>query len=137
MRYRDSIEETSLITPSEVYELTVEIWETSNVFKAGHRMRLEVSSSNFPRFERNLNTGNRPGFDAEMQKADQTVYHDAARPSHLILPSHPPLTAGQWGGSDTPVVAPNRERGLGRCWGSTRDRSRGDSASVLVPRMRA
>ena len=89
VRYRDSIEETSLITPGEVYELKVDMWETSNVFKAGHRIRLEVSSSNFPRFERNLNTGNRPGFDAEMRKADQTIYHDAGRPSHLILPIIP------------------------------------------------
>ena len=80
---------TSPIVPGEVYELKVDMWETSNVFRAGHRIRLEVSSSNFPRFERNLNTGNRPGFDAEMHKADQTIYHDAARPSHLILPTIP------------------------------------------------
>ncbi len=89
VRYRDSIEETSPIAPGEVYELKVDMWETSNVFRAGHRIRLEVSSSNFPRFERNLNTGSRPGFDAEMHKADQTIYHDAARPSHLILPIIP------------------------------------------------
>ena len=88
-RYRDSIEEPSLITPGEVYELTVEIWETSNMFKAGHRIRLEVSSSNFPRFDRNPNTGNRPGMDAEMQVADQTIYHDGQRPSHLVLPIIP------------------------------------------------
>ena len=89
VRYRDSIEETSLITPGQVYELKVDMWETSNVFKAGHRIRLEVSSSNFPRFERNLNTGNRPGMDAEMQVADQTIHHDAQRPSHLTLPVIP------------------------------------------------
>ena len=88
-RYRDSIEEPTLINPGETYEFNVEIWETSNMFKAGHRIRLEVSSSNFPRFDRNPNTGNRPGMDAEMQVADQTIYHDPKRPSRLILPIIP------------------------------------------------
>jgi putative CocE/NonD family hydrolase len=88
-RYRDSIEEPTLINPGETYEFNVEIWETSNMFKAGHRIRLEVSSSNFPRFDRNPNTGNRPGMDAEIQVADQTIYHDAKRPSRLILPIIP------------------------------------------------
>ena len=89
VRYRESVEVARLITPGEVYELMVDMWETSIVFRAGHRVRLEVSSSNFPRFERNLNTGNRPGYDAEMQVADQTIYHNADRPSHLILPVVP------------------------------------------------
>ena len=88
-RYRESIEETTLMIPGETYELTVNMWETSNVFKAGHCIRLEVSSSNFPRFDRNLNTGNQPGMDAEMQTAEQTIFHDAQRPSHLNLPVIP------------------------------------------------
>ena len=88
-RYRESIEEPSLITPGEVYELRVDMWETSNVLKAEHRIRLEVSSSNFPRFDRNLNTGNHAGMDVEMQVAHQTIYHDARRPSHLTLPVIP------------------------------------------------
>ena len=88
-RFRGSIEEPALMDPGIVYELSVDMWETSNVFKAGHRIRLEVSSSNFPRFDRNLNTGGRPGMEAEPRVADQTVFHDAQRPSHLILPVIP------------------------------------------------
>ena len=65
------------------------MWETSNVFKAGHRIRVDLTSSNFPRFDRNPNTGNRPGMDAEMQVADQTIFHDARRPSHINLPVIP------------------------------------------------
>ena len=88
-RYRDSIERPTLIEPGRVYELRVGIWETSNVFKAGHRIRLEVSSSNFPRFDRNPNTGHTPGMDAEMQTAEQTIFHDATHPSRLTLPVIP------------------------------------------------
>ena len=88
-RYRDSIEDPALMTPGETYELTVDMWETSNVFEAGHSIRLEVSSSNFPRFDRNLNTGGQPGMDAEMNTAEQTIFHDAERPSYLTLPIIP------------------------------------------------
>ena len=88
-RYRDSIERTTLMEPGRVYELQVNIWETSNLFKAGHRIRLEVSSSNFPRFDRNLNTGNFQATDTEIRVADQTIYHDSDRPSHLTLPVIP------------------------------------------------
>ena len=85
-RFRDYIEGPTLIEPGRVYEYTVDLWETSNLFKAGHRLRVEVSSSNFPRFDRNLNTGNRPGMDAEMQVADQTVHHGGKYASHITLP---------------------------------------------------
>ena len=88
-RFRESIEEPTLIEPGTVYEYTIDLWETSNVFKAGHRIRVEVSSSNFPRFDRNLNTGNRPGMDAEMQVADQTVHHGGEYASHITLPIIP------------------------------------------------
>ena len=88
-RFRDSIEEPTPIEPGKVYEFRVDMWETSNVFKAGHCIRLEVSSSNFPRFDRNLNTGNRPGMDTEMRVAYQTIYHDSERRSHLTLPIIP------------------------------------------------
>ena len=88
-RFRDSVTAPSLIEPGRVYELGVDMWETSNVFTAGHRIRVEVSSSNFPRFDRNLNTGHRPGMDSEMRVADQAVYHDAQRPSHITLPVIP------------------------------------------------
>ena len=85
-RFRESLENPTLIEPGRVYELQVDMWDTGNLFKAGHRVRLEVSSSNFPRYERNLNTGNQPGLDAEMAVAQQTIYHDATRPSYLTLP---------------------------------------------------
>lgn len=88
-RYRNSIEEPSLMEPGTVYELTVDMWETSNVFKSGHQIRLEVSSSNFPRFDRNLNTPHQPGMTTEIKLADQTIFHDSERPSHLTLPIIP------------------------------------------------
>ena len=88
-RFRDSLREPSLIEPGTVYEFNIDLWETSNVFNQGHRIRLEVSSSNFPRFDRNLNTGHRPGMDAEIRVAEQTIYHDTDRPSHLTLPVIP------------------------------------------------
>ena len=88
-RFRESIRHPTLIEPGEVYQLRVDMWETSNVFKEGHRVRLEVSSSKFPRFDRNLNTGHQPGLDSDMRVADQTIYHDRLRPSHLTLPVIP------------------------------------------------
>jgi uncharacterized protein len=89
-RYRDSQEKPALMNPGQVYKLTIDVWATSNVFKKGHVLRLEVSSSNFPRFDRNLNTGevrylktdSEPGFVT----ATNAVYHDAEHPSALILP---------------------------------------------------
>jgi len=84
--YRHAISNPTLMEPGEIYKLLIDMWETSNVFKKGHSIRLEISSSNFPRFDRNLNTGNTPGIDAEWQTADQAIYHDAERQSHLTLP---------------------------------------------------
>ena len=88
-RFRESYEEPTLIEPGQVYEYRFRLWETSNLFKAGHRIRLEVSSSNFPRFDRNQNTGHQPGMDAEVQVARQTIYHDADHPSQITLPVIP------------------------------------------------
>lgn len=87
--FRQSLEEPTPIEPGKVYELTISLWETSMLFKAGHRIRLEVSSSNFPRYARNQNTGLPLGTSSLVKEADQTVYHDAVRPSHLILPVIP------------------------------------------------
>ena len=88
-RFRESYEEPTPIEPGAVTEYRISLWETSNLFRRGHRIRLEISSSNFPRFDRNLNTGHEPGLDAEVQVADQTVYHNAQYPSHLMLPVIP------------------------------------------------
>ena len=68
-------------------------WVTSNLFRAGHRIRLEISSSNFPRFDRNLNTGDPIGDDASPRAASQRVLHDATYPSRLILPVIPTATS--------------------------------------------
>lgn len=87
--FRESLEAPTPIEPGRVYEISISLWETSMVFKAGHRIRLEVSSSNFPRYARNQNTGLPLGTSAEMRKAQQTVYHDADHPSRLILPVIP------------------------------------------------
>ncbi len=88
-RCRESLEQPTPIEPGEVYELRIDLWETSNLFKRGHRIGVEVSSSNFPRFARNLNTGEAPGLSAEMRVANQTVYHDVERPSYVTLPVIP------------------------------------------------
>ncbi len=88
-RYRDSFERQVPLEPDTVYEFTIDLFPTSNVFKAGHRIRLEVSSSNFPRFDRNLNTGGRFGYESDMRVAHQKIYHDAERPSHVLLPVIP------------------------------------------------
>ncbi len=87
--FRESLENPTPIEPGRVYRLTISLWETSMVFRAGHRIRLEVSSSNFPRYARNQNTGLALGTSALVEKAEQTVYHDAEHPSHLILPVIP------------------------------------------------
>ena len=87
--FRESLEHPTPIEPGKVYRYTISLWETSMVFRAGHRIRLEVSSSNFPRYARNLNTGAPLGTTAEMKGARQTIYHDAEHPSHLVLPIIP------------------------------------------------
>ena len=87
-RYREPFSEPGLMEPGRVYELHLDLWATSNVFEAGYRIRLEVSSSNFPRFDRNTNTGGTIETETEQDfvQAVNRVYHDAAHPSHLILP---------------------------------------------------
>jgi uncharacterized protein len=88
-RYRNSPTQAEPIRPGEIYEYTIDLSATSNVFKAGHRIRLEISSSNFPRFDRNMNTGHAIGDDTDMRTALQTVLHSAECPSHIVLPIIP------------------------------------------------
>lgn len=85
-RFRQSMSEPSLIAPGEVVEYEIDLWSTSNLFKEGHRIRIEVSSSNFPRFDRNPNTGEMPGRSDEMVPALQSIFHSTEHPSRLILP---------------------------------------------------
>jgi hypothetical protein len=90
-RYRDSIEKTTLLTPNRQYEIKIPLWETSNLFKAGHRIRLQIASANFPRFNRNLNSGKSMAeeTEADIKVANQTIYHDQAHLSSLVLPVIP------------------------------------------------
>jgi len=88
-RYRNSDREASLIEPGKVYEYIIDLWATSHVVKKRHKIRVEISSSNFNRYDRNPNTGNEFGMDAETVKATQTIYHDAKHPSHITLPIIP------------------------------------------------
>jgi uncharacterized protein len=88
-RHRGSLERVELLTPGEASRFSIELAPTSNVFKRGHRLRLEVSSSNFPRFDRNLNTGEDMFRGTRMVVAEQTVLHTAEYPSHILLPVVP------------------------------------------------
>jgi len=89
MRYRDSQEKPEPMNPGQVYKISVDLWATSNVFKKGHIMRLEVSSSNFPRFDRNLNTAADQATSREFVSATNSILHDAEHPSALLVPVIP------------------------------------------------
>jgi putative CocE/NonD family hydrolase len=90
-RYRRSWEKPELMAPGEVCEITIEPFATANLFKAGHRIRLDVSSSNFPRYDVNPNTGEPEGLARLKRVATNRVYVDAARASHVVLPVIPPV----------------------------------------------
>ena len=85
-RVRESPSDPRLMVAGKVYEFRIDLWATANVFKAGHRVRLEISSSNFPRFDRNPNTGHELFSDAEMRPALQSVLHERSFASYLSLP---------------------------------------------------
>ena len=85
-RYRESFAEPKLLEPDEKYEYSIDLLGTSNVFKAGHRIRLEISSSNFPRFDRIPNTGSHIAAEHQTMIADQTIFYDSVRPSRITLP---------------------------------------------------
>ena len=93
-RYRNGVSRNpDFIDPNKVYEYTIDMWATSYVILPGHRLRLEISSSDFPRFDRNLNTKESPELGTKFVTAQQTIYHDAQHPSHLILPLIPIVDA--------------------------------------------
>jgi len=89
MRYRNSNEKPEWMNPGDVYHVTVDMWATSNVFLPGHKLRLEISSSDFPRFDRNLNTGEEQARGTRMVKAANAIFHDKDHPSTLLLPVIP------------------------------------------------
>jgi len=88
-RYRESYEQPSLIEPGRAYEYTIQVNPTSNLFRSGHRIRLDITSSDFPNFDRNHNTGGDDYREATLQVAHQRIFHDAGRPSRVILPVIP------------------------------------------------
>ena len=85
LRYRDSLEKPELAMPGEIYRIEVDAGVTGNVFLKGHRIRVEISSSNFPRFDRNPNTGGPIATETSLLKATETIYHDRRHPSHVEL----------------------------------------------------
>jgi putative CocE/NonD family hydrolase len=85
-RHRNGLEQPSPIEPGRPYEYEIDLWSTSNLFKAGHRIRLQVTSSSFPRWDRNPNTGQEFGAGTELRTARQTILHDRDHPSRVILP---------------------------------------------------
>ena len=89
-RFRQSLERPTPIEPGKVHEYRIVLWETSNTFKIGHRIRVEISSSNFPHFDRNLNSGEDLATGTSVVIADQTIRHDRAHPSGIVLPVIPP-----------------------------------------------
>jgi putative CocE/NonD family hydrolase len=98
--FRDSSTHPTPIVPGEVYRYEIAVWPTSNLFKAGHRVRLEISSSDFPQFDPNPNTGETLAHSSRTVVATQTILHDAEHPSALILPVIPAGSEGA--ASDTP-----------------------------------
>ncbi len=88
-RFREGMDRPSLLEPGRPYCFAIDCWNTSHVFRAGHRIRLHLASSAFPKYDRNLNTGGSLTQSAEMARAEQRVYHDPGRPSRLILPIIP------------------------------------------------
>jgi putative CocE/NonD family hydrolase len=100
--YRESLVHPTPITPGEVYRYEIHVWPTSNLFKVGHRIRLEISSSDYPQFDPNPNTGASLGTTTAVKVATQTILHDADHPSALILPVIPAGAEGP--GSDHPPL---------------------------------
>jgi putative CocE/NonD family hydrolase len=88
-RFRESYEQPSPLTPGKVYEYTIDMWNTSNLFLKGHKIRVDIASAGFPKFDRNLNTGKSNEATNEMQAAQQTVLHDSAHASRILLPVVP------------------------------------------------
>ena len=88
-RFRDSLKQEKFMEPGKVYPVTIKLYPTSNIFKKGHRIRVDISSSNFPRFDVNPNTGEPLNNHRRTITAVNTIHHDATRPSHILLPLIP------------------------------------------------
>jgi len=96
-RYRESLKTAKLLTADRPEEFTIEMYPTSLVFRRGHRIRVDIASSNFPRFDVNPNTGEPLNQNRRWRIADNAVYHDAQHPSRIILPMIPSSGTSQAG----------------------------------------
>lgn len=88
-RYRDGMETVSLIEPNQIYKFEIDLWNTCQVFFRGHRIGIQIGSAAFPKYARNLNTGEDLATSTRIETAHQTIYHDAAHPSAVVLPIIP------------------------------------------------
>lgn len=94
-RFHEGLNKISLLSPGQTYEFDIEMTPTANVFLPGHRIRVDITSSNFPQFDRNPNTGAPLGSDAKTRVAEQTIYHGGMKASNIILPVVPVIPAGK------------------------------------------
>jgi putative CocE/NonD family hydrolase len=88
-RFRGGMDRPSPIEPGRAYAYDLDLWNTCQLYRRGHRVRLEIASSAFPKYDRNPNTGEALGQTTRMQKAEQKIYHDSEHPSYVILPVVP------------------------------------------------
>jgi hypothetical protein len=88
-RFRDGMDKPSLIEPGKIYAYSLDLWNTCQTFKKGHKIRIQIASSAFPKYDRNPQTGEDLGKTIKLQTAEQKIYHDKAHPSHVILPLVP------------------------------------------------
>lgn len=88
-RYRNSMERPEMMKPGEIYRLTINLWSTANIFAVGHKLRLEIASGSFPRFDRNPNTGENPEKATVFVRATNVIHHDERHASALLLPIVP------------------------------------------------
>ena len=94
-RFREGMDKPSLIEPGRVYFYDLDLWNTCQLYQKGHRIRVEVSSSAFPKYDRNLNTGEALGQTTRMAVAQQKIYHDREHPSYVVLPIVPRTTSAR------------------------------------------
>jgi putative CocE/NonD family hydrolase len=85
-RFRDGMDKPSLIEPGRVYTYSLDLWNTCQAYRKGHRIRIEVSSSAFPKYDRNLNSGEALGKTTQMKVAEQKIYHDREHLSYVVMP---------------------------------------------------
>ena len=88
-RFREGMDKPSLIEPVSVYDYDLDLWNTCQLYRKGHRFRIEISSSAFPKYDRTLNTGEALGQTTRMQVAEQKIYHDGEHLSYVVLPIVP------------------------------------------------